>query len=49
MATCDQPGDSCTLGQWVQPARVVKEGPEGGCTQALEPLCCECGDHHDLD
>jgi hypothetical protein len=41
MATCDQPGDSCTSGPRRQPARVVEEGPKGGCTQAFELLCCE--------
>ena len=49
MATCDKPGDSCTSGPRRQPVRVVEEGPEGGCTQAFELLCCECGDYHDLD
>jgi len=32
-----------------QPARMVEGRPEGGYTDAFEIICCECGDHPDLD
>jgi len=32
-----------------QPARIVEGRPEGGYTSAFEIICCDCGDHPDLD
>ena len=32
-----------------QPVRIVNGQPEGGYTDAYELICCECGDHPDLD
>ncbi len=32
-----------------QPARIVAGRAEGGYTDAYELVCCECGDHPDLD
>jgi len=32
-----------------RPARIVAGRPEGGYTDAYEIVCCDCGDHPDLD
>ncbi len=32
-----------------QPARIVGGWAEGGYTDVFELICCECGDHPDLD
>lgn len=32
-----------------RPVRVVAGWPEGGYTDAFEIVCCDCGDHPDLD
>jgi len=32
-----------------QPVRLADGRPEGGCTDAYELICCECGDDLDLD
>ena len=32
-----------------QPGRIVDGRPQGGCTSAFEIICCDCGDHPDLD
>jgi hypothetical protein len=32
-----------------QPARLVAGQAEGGYTDAFEIICCDCGDHPDLD
>ncbi len=32
-----------------QPARIVEGRPDGGYTNAFEFICCDCGDHLDLD
>src|SRR6201999_2113152 len=32
-----------------QPVRIVAGRPEGGYNDAFEIVCCDCGDHPDLD
>jgi hypothetical protein len=32
-----------------QSARMIEGQPEGGYTDAFEIICCDCGDHPDLD
>jgi hypothetical protein len=49
MATRDQPGDGWTVVLRRQPARIVEARPEGGYTDAFELICCDRGDHADLD
>ena len=49
MATHDQPGHGWTVVLRRQPARMVDGRPEGGYTDAFEIVCCDCGDHPDLD
>jgi hypothetical protein len=49
MATRDQPGDGWTVVLRRQPARMVEGRPEGGYTDLFEIICCDCGDHPDLD
>jgi hypothetical protein len=48
-----QAHDQAALGWTVvlrrQPVRIVEGQPEGGYTDAYELICCECGDHPDLD
>jgi hypothetical protein len=49
MATHDQPGHGWTVVLRRQPVRMVEGRPEGGYTDAFEIICCDCGDHPDLD
>jgi hypothetical protein len=49
MTTRDQLGDSWTVVLRRQPARMIEGRPEGGYTDAFEIICCDCGDHPDLD
>ena len=49
MATRDQPGNGWTVVLRRQAARIVEGRPEGGYTDAYEIVCCDCGDHPDLD
>ena len=49
MATRDQRGDGWTVVLRRQPARIVQGQPEGGYTDLFEIICCDCGDHPDLD
>jgi hypothetical protein len=49
MMTGDQPGLGWTVVLRRQPVRMVAGRPEGGYTDAFEIVCCECGDHPDLD
>ena len=49
MPTYDQPTLGWTVVLRRQPVRIVKGQPEGGYTDAYELICCECGDHPDLD
>ena len=49
MQAPDQPALGWTVVLRRQPVRVVEGQPEGGYTDAYELICCECGDHPDLD
>ena len=49
MPTYDQPTLGWTVVLRRQPVRIVEGQPEGGYTDAYELICCECGDHPDLD
>ncbi len=49
MATRDQPGDGWTVVLRRRPARMMEGQPEGGYTDLFEIICCDCGDHPDLD
>ena len=49
MPTYDQPTLGWTVVLRRQPVRIVKGQPEDGYTDAYELICCECGDHPDLD
>ena len=44
-----QPEDGWTVVLRRQPARIVEGRPEGGYSDAFEIVCCDCGDHPDLD
>lgn len=45
----DEPVPGWTLVLRRQPFHLVEGRPEGGYTDAYELICCECGDHPDLD
>jgi len=45
----DQPAPGWTVVLRRQPVGIVAGQPEGGYTDAYELICCECGDHPDLD
>ena len=49
MPTYDQPTLGWTVVLRRQPVRIVEGQPEGGYTDAYELVCCDCGDHPDLD
>lgn len=49
MRTCEQPARGWTVVLRRQPARVVGGRAEGGFTDVFELVCCDCGDHPDLD
>ena len=49
MRAPDQPALGWTVVLRRQPVRIVEGQPEGGYTDAYELICCECGDHPDLD
>jgi hypothetical protein len=49
MPTCDQPALGWTVVLRRQPVRIVAGRPEGGYTDMFELICCDCGDHPDLD
>ena len=49
MASGDQPGDGWTVVLRRQPACTVKGRPAGRYTDLFEIICCDCGDHPDLD
>ena len=47
--TGDQPALGWTVVLRRQPARIVEGRAEGGYTDEFELICCDCGDHPDLD
>jgi hypothetical protein len=47
--TRDQPRHGWTVVLRRQPAHLVEGQPEGGYSSAYELICCNCGDHPDLD
>jgi hypothetical protein len=49
MATHDQPGDGWTVVLRRQSARIVEGQLESGYTDVFGLICCDCGDHPDLD
>jgi hypothetical protein len=49
MTSRDQPGHGWTVVLRRRPARIDEGRPEGGYTDAFEIICCDCGDHPDLD
>ena len=49
MRTCDQPALGWTTVLRRQPAPVVAGQAERGYTDVFELICCDCGDHPDLD
>jgi hypothetical protein len=49
MAAGGQPGDGWTVVLRRQPIRMVEGHAEGGYTDMFELICCDCGDHPDLD
>ena len=40
-----QPGHGMTASLRRQPVRIVEDPREGGCRDAFEVICCDCGDH----
>ena len=49
MQTCDQSRYGWTVVLRRQPARLVEGRAEGGYADVFEIVCCDCGDHPDLD
>jgi len=49
MRTRDQPALGWTVVLRRQPVRIVEARPERGYTDMFELICCDCGDHPDLD
>jgi hypothetical protein len=47
--TCDQSALGWTVVLRRQPVRVGEDHVEGGYTDVFELVCCDCGDHPDLD
>jgi hypothetical protein len=47
--THSQPGLGWTVVLRRQPVRIVEGRVQGGYTDAWELVCCDCGDHPDLD
>jgi len=45
----DQPALGWTVVLRRQPVRVVEGRAEGGYTDVFELICCDCGDHPDVD
>jgi hypothetical protein len=45
----DRPGHGWTMVLRRRPAHIVAGRPEGGYTDTFELICCDCGDHPDLD
>jgi hypothetical protein len=49
MSTRVEPGQDWTVVLRRQATRIVAGRAEGGYTDAFEIICCDCGDHPDLD
>jgi hypothetical protein len=49
VAAFGQRGFDWTIVLRRQPARIVDGQPDGGYTDMFEIICCDCGDHPDLD
>ena len=49
MRTRDQPALGWTVVLRRQPVRIVDGRDEGGNTDMFELICCDCGDHPDVD
>ncbi len=49
MRACDQPALGWTVVLRRRPAHIVDGRVQGGYTSAFEIICCDCGDHPDLD
>lgn len=49
MRACDQPALGWTLVLRRRPAHIVDGQVQDGYTNAFEIICCDCGDHPDLD
>ena len=49
MQPCDQPALGWTTVLRRQPVRIVEGQAEGGYADGFELICCDCGDHPDLD
>jgi hypothetical protein len=49
VAAFGQRGFDWTIVLRRQPARIVDGQPTGGFTDLFEIICCDCGDHPDLD
>jgi hypothetical protein len=49
VTTLDQPRHGWTTVLRRQPPRIVGGQAEGGYTSVFEIVCCDCGDHPDLD
>ncbi len=49
MATRDKPRDDGWTLVLRQPARIADSRADGPCIDAFELICCNCGDHPDLD
>lgn len=49
MSTRVEPGQDWTVVLRRQATRIVAGQAEGGYTDAFEIICCDCGDHPDLD
>ena len=49
MKTREKPVQDWTVVLRRQPVRIVDGQPESGYTGMYEIICCDCGDHTDLD
>jgi len=49
MKTGDESGLDWTVVLRRQPVRIIEGEPQGGYTDLYELICCDCGDHPDLD
>ena len=49
MRACDQPALGWTVVMRRRPVRLVDGRVQGGYTNVFELICCDCGDHPDLD